>query len=208
MNNKDLREILEDHKRWLANDGGHKADLRGAYLQGAYLRGANLQGANLQGAYLRGADLRGAYLQGAYLRGANLRGANLQGAYLHGADLSGSQGLVVSIDYMKENFEKTQDGYIVYKQFNMHRKPNPEWHIKAGSVISEVVDANQTSDCGCGVNVGTREWVKNNLCLEGSNMWRCLIRWEWLLGVVVPYNTDGKIRCARVELICEEEGEE
>ena len=69
----DLKQILELHKKWLNNeDGGKRADLRGANLSGAYLRGANLRGADL-----RGADLSGAYLSGANLRGADLRGADL-----------------------------------------------------------------------------------------------------------------------------------
>ena len=34
-----------------------------------------------------------------------------------------------------------------------------------------------------------------------KKIWKLLIRWEWLPGVVVPYNTDGKIRCERAELV-------
>ena len=83
----ELQAVLDDHKKWLANDGGQRADLQGADLRGAYLRGADLQDAYLQGAYLQGADLRGADLQGAYLQDAYLQGADLRGAYLRGADL-------------------------------------------------------------------------------------------------------------------------
>ena len=110
-----LKEILENHKKWLFGNGGERADLRGADLRdadlsganlrdanlrdanlsgadlrGADLRGANLWGANLWGAYLRDADLRGADLRGANLRGADLRDANLRGADLWGANLSGA----------------------------------------------------------------------------------------------------------------------
>ena len=97
MNKAELDIILEDHKKYLDNDGGEranlwgadlrKADLREADLRGANLRGANLWGANLRGADLRGANLWGANLWGADLRGADLRGANLWGANLWGADL-------------------------------------------------------------------------------------------------------------------------
>ena len=180
MDKQELQKILEDHKKWLQNDGGKRANLRGADLREANLREANL-------------------------RGADLRGADLRGAYLWEADLSNSQGLIVAIDYMARHFEKTQEGYIAYKQFGMHRDPNPKWEIVAGSVISEVVNPNRTDDCGCGVNVGTKQWVAGNLSVIASKVWKCLIRWEWLPGVVVPYNTDGKIRCERVELICEVE---
>ena len=50
---EELKEVLDKHRKWrLGEEGGERADLRGAYLRGAYLRGA----------YLRGADLRGADL--------------------------------------------------------------------------------------------------------------------------------------------------
>lgn len=65
---KQLKEIIEAHKKYLNNDeGGVKADLWDANLWGADLRDANL----------RDADLRDADLRGADLRGANLRGANI-----------------------------------------------------------------------------------------------------------------------------------
>ena len=54
----DLKQILELHKKWLNDeDGGKRANLRGANLCRANLRGADLRGANLRGADLSGADL-------------------------------------------------------------------------------------------------------------------------------------------------------
>ncbi len=119
MNSEKLQEILDKHRKWLnGEEGGERADLRGAGLQrvnlqkanlqwvdlqradlrwtdlrGADLRRADLQGADLQradlrGVDLRGADLRGVDLRGADLRGVDLRGVNLQGANLRGADLT------------------------------------------------------------------------------------------------------------------------
>ena len=74
----DLKQILELHKKWLNNeDGGERADLRGADLRRADLRDADLRDADLSGAYLSGA-----YLSGADLRDAYLSGADLSGAYL------------------------------------------------------------------------------------------------------------------------------
>ena len=76
-----IKEILEKHKKWLnSEDGGERADLRGADLCDANLRGADLRGADLRGADLRGANLRGADLRGADLRGADLCDANLRDA--------------------------------------------------------------------------------------------------------------------------------
>lgn len=86
MKQEELQVILEKHKKWLfGEDGGCRADLRGANMRGANMRGANLRGANLCGADLRGADLRDANLFGANLCGANLCGADLCGADLRGA---------------------------------------------------------------------------------------------------------------------------
>ncbi len=95
MKQKELDNILHDHKVWLQSDGasGVQADLGGADLLKANLREANLRGANLSGATLFGADLRRvtfseADLRGANLSGANLYGARLQDACLRNADLS------------------------------------------------------------------------------------------------------------------------
>ena len=101
MNANELKNILKLHKKWLNDEeGGLKADLRGADLRGANLceadlRRANLRGVNLNGASLRGADLRGANLHGVDLCGANLceadlREANLRGAILYRADFCGA----------------------------------------------------------------------------------------------------------------------
>ena len=93
MNANELKNILKLHKKWLNNEeGGLKADLRGADLCGANLRGADLREATLRGAILyradlREADLREADLSGADLSGANFYEANLRGANLYRADL-------------------------------------------------------------------------------------------------------------------------
>ena len=58
MDKDKLNEILTKHKQWLfGENGGQRADLRGANLSGANLRGADLSGANLSGADLRGAEV-------------------------------------------------------------------------------------------------------------------------------------------------------
>jgi hypothetical protein len=55
--------------------------------------------------------------------------------------------------------------------------------------------------CGCGVNVATQDWCERHYPDGKGRLWKCLIRWPWLAGVVVPYSTDGKIRASRVELL-------
>ena len=48
MSPEQLKEILDNHKMWLAGkEGGKRADLRGADLRGADLRDADLRGADL-----------------------------------------------------------------------------------------------------------------------------------------------------------------
>lgn len=90
---KELKTILENHRKWLYENSGQKANLSGADLSGADLFGAdlsraNLSGVNLSRAKLSGADLSGANLSRADLSGANLHGANLRGANLSVANLS------------------------------------------------------------------------------------------------------------------------
>ena len=85
MKEKELKEILEKHRKWLSKEeGGEMADLGCADL-----RCANLRCADLRCAYLSRVNLSRAYLRGADLRGADLRGANLSDANLSGVNLSG-----------------------------------------------------------------------------------------------------------------------
>ena len=184
MTSEKLKEILEKHKLWLDDvPEGSKANLSGANLKWANLSGANLSGANLKW---------------ANLSGANLSGANLKWANLSKANLSGANGILSTVNFLESYFERTDAGYIAYKTFNMTYRAPDAWKIEPGSVLEENVNFNRTDECGCGINVAPLEWVKNNYSGE---IWKVLIRWEWLCGVCVPYQSDGKIRCERVELL-------
>ena len=185
-----LEEILKKHELWLLGD---KAGER------ANLSGADLCGVNLSDADLSGADLSDANLFGVNLSDANMEGVNLSGANMEGVNLSGAKNLLSPINYLKENFEHTDEGYIVYKCFNNMYSAPDKWDISIGSVIEEEVNPNRTTTCGCGINVAPLDWVRNEY--PHRQVYKLLIRWEWLSGVVVPYNTDGKIRCARAEII-------
>ena len=100
MNNEELKEILEKHKKYLddAPDGERAnlfdANLRNANLCDADLCDADLCNANLCNANLRNANLCYANLCNADLCNANLCDANLRNANLGGADLGGA-----NIDY-------------------------------------------------------------------------------------------------------------
>ena len=186
MTRKELNKILKNHEKWLNGKGEERADLSRA---------------NLSGANLRRADLIGADLSEANLSEADLSEANLSRADLSGANLSGAIGLVSTIDFMKMNFERTDEGYIAYKTFGSIYASPETWKIESGSIISENVNFNRTFECGSGINVAPLKWVRKNYNGDIWDIWKVLIRWEWLCGVCVPYNTDGKIRCERVELI-------
>ena len=182
-------EILNLHKKWLLGEpDGVRADL-------SY---ADLRSANLSGANLSYADLRSADLSYADLRSADLRSADLSGANLRSADLSGADGLLSAIDYLTEHFEKTDEGFIAYKTFGSEYNPPEKWVLQSGSVIQENVNFDRAKPCGCGINVAPLNWVKRNY---NGDIWRVLIRYEWLSGVCVPYHTDGKIRCERIQLV-------
>ena len=192
----DLQKTLDAHQKWRSGEGGERADLRHADL-----RRANLSGAVLIGADLSGADLRHADLRRANLSGAVLRRANLSGAVLIDADLSGAiNDFTNPIDFIVENFERVPDGVIVYKAFGENYSPPSKWAIMPGAILEEEVNYTRTSECACGVNVATMGWIRRNVN-DSKDVWRCLIRWEWLPGVCVPYHTDGKIRAARVMLL-------
>lgn len=140
------------------------------------------------------------------MRGADLHDTNLSGANLCNADLSGATGLLSAVDYMKAHFECTSDGYIAYKIFGREYNVPESWNIEKGSVITENVNFDRTLKHACGINVASLEWMKknygcNNYNIKNYDIWKVLIRWEWLCGVCVPYNTDGNIRCERVELV-------
>ena len=127
------------------------------------------------------------------------RGADLSGANLYGADLSGAMGLLPAVNFLEAHFERTDAGYIAYKTFNVTYAAPTAWEIKGGAVISENVNFDRCAGCGCGINVAPLEWVKRKY--GNVDIWKVLIRWEWLCGVCVPYMSDGKIRCERVELL-------
>ena len=170
-----LANILELHLKWIRSEkGGVRADLRGADLRGADLSDADLSDADLSDADLRGADLSD-------------------------ADLSDAEGVLSAIDFMNKHFEKIDEGYIAYKTFGKFYSINPNWKIKVGEVIEENVNFNRNNECGCGINVAPLKWVKNQT--GDLPIYKVLIRNEWLMGVCIPYLTDGKIRCERVEIL-------
>ena len=71
---EEIAKILADHKKWLSENEGTRANLSGADLSRANLSRANLSGADLSGADLSRANLSGANLSGAEYNDNELRG--------------------------------------------------------------------------------------------------------------------------------------
>jgi uncharacterized protein YjbI with pentapeptide repeats len=99
ISDEELKQILEDHKKWLESDGkeGERADLRNTNLQGVNLTRANLRSVNLYSAILNKAKLNYANFYNANmskckgLDDAELQYANLEGAVgLLGTEFSGN----------------------------------------------------------------------------------------------------------------------
>ena len=102
MEKMKLNEILKLHKMWLANeDGGERANLRGADLSEANLSEADLRWADLSEADLRGADLSEADLRWADLRAANLSEADLRWASV--ANISGYHVISCQLNTSRKN---------------------------------------------------------------------------------------------------------
>ena len=174
------------------------ADLRYADLSGANLSGADLSGADLSGADLRYADLSGANLSGADLRYADLSGANLSGANLSGANLSQALGIPTAKEFL-ERFERDDSGIIVYRVENGEYTHPETWVFSPGEFLTEIPNPDRTANCGCGVAFATRKWIHQ--MYPGVSVWKCRINWIDLADVIVPFHTDGKARCARLELL-------
>jgi hypothetical protein len=126
MTPEQIKEVLENHNKWLeTEEGGKRAILWGADLRDADLRGAILWGADLRGAILWGADLRDADLRGAILRGAILREANLREANLEGANLLcfGNMREIRTMQFDRWNIGYTADTL----QIGCQRHPIDKW---------------------------------------------------------------------------------
>ncbi len=84
LTKEQLQEILEKHKKWLQDeDGGERADLKGA----------DLKGADLESADLKGVDLRCASLKGANLNYADLTNAKVDEEILFANGLDTAEGI-------------------------------------------------------------------------------------------------------------------
>lgn len=85
---KELKEKIDAHSKWLRNAGGERLNLAGADLQGMDLSDIDLRKARLDGANLRATTLYGTKLVAAELAGANFEGAKIKYTSFSDADMS------------------------------------------------------------------------------------------------------------------------
>ncbi|EAF6368128.1 pentapeptide repeat-containing protein [Listeria monocytogenes] len=123
MNQEELDIILENHGKWLRNEGGEKADLSNADLKNTNLRGANLRLADISNANLSNANLSIADLSNANLSIADLSNANLYNANLRGTDLSDA-----NLNWI--NWQSIQGLTAVVVQVDTTRRNNQITYIK------------------------------------------------------------------------------
>lgn len=172
-------------------------------MQKASISYSNLATVFFENCNMSNATLKRSHMQGSSFIRCNLFGTRFDESRISECDFSQSSGALNPSDWMAENLERHEDGYIAYKTFEAVRLSNPNWKIEPGSVINEMVNAGITESCGCGINVSTLRWQEENQPIfhKKGPIWRCLIRWEWLPSVVIPWGTNGKFRCGRVELL-------
>ncbi|OEQ16111.1 hypothetical protein AJN11_10405 [Listeria monocytogenes] len=128
MKQEELDIILENHGKWLLNEGGERADLSNADLKNTNLRFANLSYADLRRADLSGANLRGANLRFANLSYADLRRADLSGANLRRANLRGTDLSDANLNWV--NWQHVEGLTVICVQVDTSRRNNQIAYIK------------------------------------------------------------------------------
>jgi len=103
-----------------------------------------------------------------------------------------------------EAFETTSEGIIAYKIFNLCYQAPWYWDLKPGSILEEFCDPSVFTRCSSGINVSTFEYLIAHCGLnifKNNTVWRVLIPWKDLVGVTMPNDNPGMMRCERVKLL-------
>lgn len=201
-----------DRHTWTFTDDYARVHIQGAVSQYREIRNLDLTRCQLTSSsfnYISFADctfrdcvLDGTTFQNCYFSGTSFPGCSLDNVtleHVRGLNLSGAK-LTTMEQRLDRMFEKDKYGYIAYKVFGMYFAPPASWEIKPGSIITEAVSRELTEDCSYGVNVGTARWILRNTA-GNVDVWKVRIRFPWIADLIVPNNTEGKVRCAKVELL-------
>ena len=183
-----------------------KSSISGSKFNNVNLLHSNFTGSNISNVYFKISNLKHVCFHSVKFQNVDFLSSNLQHT-----NFSRSTGLINPIDYLHENFKWNYHtgGMVVYKLFDyIHSSVWPGKYIKKpGDIITEEPNYDRTLPCACGVNVANRKWfqaqkkkgdIDTSLVLD---FWECLIKFEWLSGVVVPYNVDEQIRCCKIMLV-------
>ncbi|EBF5746893.1 pentapeptide repeat-containing protein [Listeria monocytogenes] len=123
MKQEELDIILENHGKWLFNEGGDRADLSYANLSNANLSNADLSYADLSYADLSYANLSNVDLSYANLSNVDLNYANLSNVDLSYANLS-------NVDLNWVNWQHVEGLTVICVQVDTTRKNNQIAYIK------------------------------------------------------------------------------
>lgn len=117
---KELKEKIDAHSKWLRNAGGERLNLDGADLQGmdlsgvifckASLNGTNFRGATLRETNFREAELKRADFSGAHIKNANFADANVRETVFESAEIAGADFTGAKLnwaDFKNANCEST-----------------------------------------------------------------------------------------------------
>lgn len=119
----------------------------------------------------------------------------------NGTNFKGSTGLSSPIDIIAGNYEKTENGYIGYCAFD--KAPEP------GQIFTETVNTNRSTPSG--IHVMTKEYIDwiykdketgndKRTRYKKVEIWEVIIPFEYLSGVVTPFDFHGEIYCERVKV--------
>ncbi|MBL6854378.1 MAG: pentapeptide repeat-containing protein [Alphaproteobacteria bacterium] len=117
LDQRQLAAALMSHTRYLASQGGVRAQLAHHNLDGLNLANRNLTEADFTGCSLIGANLSGSNLDRASLYCADLRDANLQSSRLTRADLRGASFAGARLAYAQLDNADMRTATMMYMQW-------------------------------------------------------------------------------------------
>lgn len=113
-------------------------------------------------------------------------------------DVSGTT--IHELPNLEKHFEFGVNGLIAYKaESYLHTAPD-HWKFEPGAELTETVCTDVFTTCGSGVNVGSKEWIRENIPLI-KRLWKVIIPYTQLPFCVIPLPFEGKIRTPYCKLI-------
>lgn len=194
-------------------------DLSYANLSNCSFKHANFENTKLYRTEMFGSDFTNANLNNAICSFTDFSHSTFIDAYMintylekvnfYKVNLSGAIGLLDPVTFLNSKFAKTDEGYVAYKTFNCYYSSPIYWEINENSILAENVDFNRSIFCSYGINVSTldealqysRIIYKRELPDDIPDVWKVLIKWEWLPLVVVPFNATSGFRCGKIQLL-------